>query len=244
MRNVGEGHNAEQVPLLDHSESVDAQNGLEQRTGVDVLGFSVRVQDDAALDARIQNIVDLKLPRQKVDHFGEGSIVERQTAVYRRRTRRRSGARSLRLPSRWIRCWIRVLPKRGRRKGIRVDPRHHRAGKRRPRPLRLILIVLILSHCQDRPHHNGCDRDPPKPERTGHYCFSAGACLLCCWPATSAFSSSVNSVFLRTHLEAPNAVFFSNRTLSPKSVTVTGSPASPATGAAAGGVSSNFEIPN
>jgi hypothetical protein len=81
MRNVGQRHDAVQIALLYHAESVDAQNGFQQRAGVDILGFAVGIQDHAALDARIQNVVDLELARQQVDHFGERSIVERQSTV-------------------------------------------------------------------------------------------------------------------------------------------------------------------
>ena len=61
MRNIGERHDAVQVALLHHAESVDTQNRFEQRARVDILGFAVGIQDDAALDARIEDVVDLEL---------------------------------------------------------------------------------------------------------------------------------------------------------------------------------------
>src|SRR5579864_5707347 len=56
-----------------------------------------------------------------------------------------------------------------------------------------------------------------------------------------AFSSGVSSLFLRTHWLAPNGLFRSNLTLSPRSVATTGLVSS--TTGRASGLSSHFEKP-
>ena len=81
MRNIGERDDAIQLALLHHAEAVDPQNGFQQRARVDILRFAVGVEDDAAFDARIENVVDLELLRQQIDHFGERRVIERQTAI-------------------------------------------------------------------------------------------------------------------------------------------------------------------
>ena len=92
MRNLIQRNDAVQVALLDHSVTVDAQNCLHERPRVYVLNVAIGVENDTAFYARIEDVVQLQLARQHVDHFGQRGVVQRETTV---RSGRRGGRRRL-----------------------------------------------------------------------------------------------------------------------------------------------------
>jgi len=101
-RCIGQGHDPVDITHLHHGRAVDPENDVEQRTRVDVLGFSVRVQDHAALYPGIQHVVNLQLPAQSIDHLRQRSVLQVQDAG--RGARRRRG----RLRGRCFRLGLRL----------------------------------------------------------------------------------------------------------------------------------------
>ena len=69
MRDVGQRDDAIELALLDHSIAIDAEDRLQQRPGVDVLGVPVSIQDHAALDSGIENVIQFELARQQIDNL-------------------------------------------------------------------------------------------------------------------------------------------------------------------------------
>src|SRR5260370_34129537 len=253
MRNIGQRNDAVKIALLHHAESIDAQDGLQQRARVDIFGLTVGVENDAAFHPGVQDVVDLELAREQIDHFGKGGVVERKAGVRsgRRGRRGRSGLGRAGLRGagggRFGRFLLRGL--RIRREGAWLKTRWRRKGGRGP------LRRGWLRRSQ--PGYQDCDECAANPFVLAHYCFSvvlAGGLSAGCVLAPvarlassrwmSAFSSSVNSVFLRMVREFPKGVWRSNWTLWPRSV-ITTEAAFPASCFEDGpGLSSHFDTPN
>ena len=92
-RNVSQRNDAIHIALFHHAETVDAQNHLEERFCIDILGLAVGVQHHSALHARIEYIVDLQLAGEHIDDFCERRVVQVQTAVDDRGVRGGRGCR-------------------------------------------------------------------------------------------------------------------------------------------------------
>ncbi len=78
---VGGGNDAKDIADLDHRQTVHAQNGFEQRAEVDVAHRAVGIdRDRPAFDARIEDVVDVEILREQIDHLNQRRIVEIQSA--------------------------------------------------------------------------------------------------------------------------------------------------------------------
>ncbi len=152
-RRVRQRHDAMDLPDRHHRESVDAQDHVEQRPQVEVFGLAPGVQVHAPAHARIEDVVDLQLPADGIDHFGERRVLKIQTSrcsTRRRRWRggcrrrlilRRLGRRLGGLRGRSLRPWS--LPGRNlrrfrrlrllRRRGLGLRGNRHRLRRRNGR---------------------------------------------------------------------------------------------------------------
>ena len=75
LRGIFQRHDAIDIAFLHHAGSVDAQDQLEQIAGIQILGIAVGIQNDRAFHGGIENVVDVKLAGELIDHLGERRVL-------------------------------------------------------------------------------------------------------------------------------------------------------------------------
>ena len=64
-------HDPVDIALLNHGGAVDAQDQIEQAARIQTRRVAIGIEDDATLHGGIENVVEMQLPRELIDHLGE-----------------------------------------------------------------------------------------------------------------------------------------------------------------------------